>query len=126
MSKREHNIDGLTSLLKKQRLSSPNQPTVDQPGPATPRTMPEEVWKSRIEDAVRGQKLVPALTRFMTDIGCPWTSPDSHGELVNTRGRLAGDEISETLRPILREMVNVIKNRDDIIYKKDNAKWRQK
>jgi hypothetical protein len=33
-----------------------------------------------------------------------------------TRARLAGDKISETLTPVLREMVNEIKNSDDIIY----------
>jgi hypothetical protein len=37
---------------------------------------------------------------------------------------LAGDKISETPTLVLREMVNQIKNSDDIKYKKDNAKLR--
>ena len=35
---------------------------------------------------------------------------------------LAGDKIGETPSPVLREMVNEIKNSDDIKYKNDNAK----
>jgi hypothetical protein len=35
---------------------------------------------------------------------------------------LAGDKISETPAPVLREMVNEIKNSDGIEYKNDNAK----
>ena len=36
--------------------------------------------------------------------------------------RLAGDKISETPAPVLREKVNKIKNSDDIKYTNDHAK----
>jgi hypothetical protein len=39
---------------------------------------------------------------------------------------LTGDKISKTPTPVLREIVNEIKNSNDIKYQKDNAKWRQK
>ena len=35
---------------------------------------------------------------------------------------LAGDKISETPTPVLREIVNEIKNSHDIKYQEDNAK----
>ena len=38
------------------------------------------------------------------------------------RSHLAGDKISETPAPILSQMVNEIKNSDDIEYRTDNAK----
>ena len=42
--------------------------------------------------------------------------------VYNTARWLAGDKISETPTPVLREIVNEIKNSHDIKYQEDNAK----